>query len=56
MYDEICPLPRWAYSDVEFRDCVCAADKIIDGRFYVKIPEEEPDEIVSFLDTMINGE
>ncbi len=53
MYDEICPLPRWAYSDSEFRDCVCAADKIVDGHFYVKIQEEELDALDCFMSELL---
>ena len=43
---EICELPRWAYTDSEWKECIFKSDAIINGRFYVIRP---PDKLNDFV-------
>ena len=48
-YEAIDPLPRWAYSDIEWEEMSASMDKIVDGIMY-KIKEPEPiDDFELFL-------
>ena len=54
-YNEICPLPPWAYSDTEVRECIKQSDIIVNNRFYRLKPIPEPDEISDFVDDVLKG-
>ena len=44
-YEEIGPLPRWAYTQEEWTKLLIDSDKIVDGHMYsIVIPE--PDDIM----------
>ena len=36
-YEEIGPLPKWAYTESEWKALITKADKIIDGHLYAVV-------------------
>ena len=51
-YEEIDRLPRWAYSDNQWRALIESADIIIGDRFFKKIQEPAVDELDIFIGTI----
>ena len=44
-YEEIGELPRWAYSESEWKELMVQCDKIIDGRMLMALPEETEEDL-----------
>jgi hypothetical protein len=49
-YEELCPLPEWAYSEAEYIQCFHDADLVADRRFFKM---KEKDEVDIFIDEVI---